>query len=595
MTVTAQAVVDLYAKRKMAAGPALARMAEVQQMYDGDIVVPLPELNRNEKSAVQNRVKQGLTQFAERIASVTPNLWCPPVRPGIDKSEKQAHDRRRALLGWWSFSRQKIVLRQRARYLQGYGSSPVEICWDLERGVPQWRERNPLTTFPGFMSSPADLCPADCIFETQQPLAWLTQNYPLEAGMLAKPRRQDGGHDPDHLYRVLRYLDAEECVLVVLGERDQAGPPVPASSLVRELDRYPNRAECCPVVVPRQFSLSKAHGQFDGMAGMHHTEAMLTAMSIIATQKGVFADEWLVAHPGEEPLIVQVPDSREGIPGIVKGGTLVPRGVDPQFQTNQTIDRLADAQMRQAGLSSELQGLAPTNVRTGIRAQNLLSNVIDFPIQEAQELLAESLMEENKRAVAFAKGYGGPKSFYVRWDGEQGPVTYDPKTTFETDENVVSYALAGADQAGLVISGGQRVGMGTMSKRRFMEIDPLVDDAEREYDRIVGEQLTESVLESLKQQALQGQIPPNDMARIVELVTSDRLELFAAINKAHEEAQARQATPAPEGAPEGQPGLSMPGMGAEQPGPQAPPDLASLLAGLRRPQTGATPQELGAA
>jgi hypothetical protein len=293
----------------------------------------------------------------------------------------------------------------------------------------------------------------------------------------------------------------------------------------------------------------------------------------------------------------RAPVSAEGIPGIVKGGALVPRGVDPQFQTNITIDRLAAAQKEQAGLTPELAGQSQTNVRTGIRSAQLLSNVIDFPIQEAQELFAESLQEENKTAIAFAKAYGGVKSFYVNWDGARGPITYDPAVVFETDQNIVAFPLAGADQAGLVISSGQRVGMGTMSKQKFMEIDPLIDDPEREHDRIVAEKLEEALLGGFAQQVAAGTIPPLDAARVHELVESDQMELFQAIIKAHDEAQARQATPAPPGTPATQPGLGAPGMGAEQPQIGPSPDsqgLAGLLQSLRSPQR-ITPQETASA
>jgi hypothetical protein len=355
-----------------------------------------------------------------------------------------------------------------------------------------------------------------------------------------------------------------------------------------ELERYPNRAERCPVVAPQQLALSKIRGQFDDSPRLHYAEAKLAALAYIATEKGVMGDYWLIARQNEIPEIIQIP-REDGTPGVLKGGDLQRLGPDPQFQTNMMMDRLAAAQNETSGLSSELAGVAPTNVRTGIRAQNLLSNVIDFPIQEAQELLTESLQEENKIAIAFAQGYGGRKSFYVSWRGARGKVDYDPATTFESDENIVSYAMTGADQAGIVISGGQRVGMGTMSHRTFMRNDPMIDDPEAEHDQIIGERLEQAILASIEQQAAGGQIPPTDIARIVALVVTDKLELPAAITKAHEEAQARQATPAPAQAAETQPGLGGP---ASQPvaGGGAPPDLASLLSSLRRPQA-VTPQE----
>lgn len=588
--VTPQQIADLYARRRLARGPELARMAEVQRMIDGDLVVPLPELNKNERDSVPNRADQGLKQFAQRIASALPNIWCPPLRPGFDNSEKRARDRRKAMLGWWTHSRLHLQLRQRARYLQGYGASPVRIFWDLDTGVPMWRNENPLSMFPSVMHGPQDMCPEDCIIERFESLGWLYENYPGPTTFLYKGGRPGSPPNRDQIFTLLEYVDDDECVLIALGAKpDEFTTPAPGSMTV-ELDRYPNRAGRCPIVIPRQIVLNRLKGQFDGMAGMHQTEAMLMAMSIIATKKGVFQDEWLVAHPNEQPEIIQIPKP-DGTPGIVKGGALVPRGVDPQFQTNMTIDRLAAAQLQQSGMSSELQGLAPTNVRTGVRATELLSNVIDFPIQEAQELFAESLQEENRIAVAFAKNYGGTKSFYVNWNGTTGPVTYQPDTTFETDQNIVTYPLAGADQAGLVISSGQRVGMGTLSKQGFMEIDPMIKDVEVEQDRITAEKLDDALLAGLAQQLASGQLPPVDGARIRELIATDAKELFEAVITAHQEAQARQATPAPPGAPETQPGLGGP---AQQPQIGPSPDtqgLASLLQSLRTPQR-MTPQEV---
>lgn len=594
--ITAQQVSDLYARRRLAAGPEQARMQEVQQMVNGEIVVPLPELSKNERSSVPNRAKQGLQQFAQRIASAPPNVVCPPLRYGVDLSEKKAHNRRKAILGWWEHSRMNLQLRQRARYLQGYASSPVHIYWDAEDEVPCYEPVNPLYFYPAPMRGVWEMCPPDAIVEQHQSLRWLNENYPMQTAMLYKGP-QDVIPRMDDLYCVLKYADEYECVLVALGKRneDDYQTPPPGSMAV-ELDRYENRAGTTPYVIPRMICLDKLQGQFDGIMGMHMTEAVLQALAVQATRKGVFQEPWLVARPGEEPAVEDVPHiAADGnmTPGVLKGGDLQWENVSPQFQTNLTIDRLAAAQNETAGLTSELQGVAGSNIRTGARANALLSNVIDFPIQEAQELLAESLQEENKKAIAFCKAYSGPKKFYVSWPGAQGEVTYDPSTTFETDRNLVSYPLAGADQAGLVISSGQRLGMGTMSKHKFMEIDPLVADPEQEHDRIIVEKLEEAQLMALGQMVASGGMDPLHLAAIAKAVVTDKAELFDAIAQADEAAKAAQAQQAPPGAPETQPGLAAP----PQPGAQAPPNeqgLAALLASLRRPQTGVTPQEQGA-
>ena len=92
----------------------------------------------------------------------------------------------------------------------------------------------------------------------------------------------------------------------------------------------------------------------------------------------------------------------------------------------------------------------------------------------------------------------------------------------------------------------------------------------------------------MQQQAQQGQIPPNDLAKIMQLVVSDKMPLAEAVDEVHRLAQERQATPAPVGSAATMPGLAQPEMGAEQPGtlpaqsPAAPgqPNMMDLLAQL---------------
>ena len=72
-------IISLYTARSRTNDSAKAKMRELRDYYNGDVVIPLPELNSDEKSAVANLLGQGLDQTAMRIASTSPDIYCPPV------------------------------------------------------------------------------------------------------------------------------------------------------------------------------------------------------------------------------------------------------------------------------------------------------------------------------------------------------------------------------------------------------------------------------------------------------------------------------------------------------------------------------------
>jgi hypothetical protein len=134
VTISVDQIATTYAQRRLAAGPGQAAMREVQRLVDGDLAVPLPELDKNERDMIPNRAAKGIEQLSQRIAIVAARCLLPAVaarHQGL--SESRARDRRRANLGWWGANEMGLLLRQRARYLQGYARTPVQIRWDLTR------------------------------------------------------------------------------------------------------------------------------------------------------------------------------------------------------------------------------------------------------------------------------------------------------------------------------------------------------------------------------------------------------------------------------------------------------------------------------
>ena len=581
-------IVAIYGARSQATDQIKSRMRTLRDYYNGDVIVPLPEINSDEKSAVANLLAQGLDQTAMRIASTRPDIYCPPLDPARKRSRDNSDIKRKALFGWWENSRMDLQLAKRARYLIGYSNTVTQLRWNNETGCPEWHLRDPLTAYPATLLGVDDMRPRDCIFGYERPLGWLHNNYP-DVGRVFQ---SDSDAGPDTAIELIEYVSADETVLIAMRGPVNTGLFATSSygsddNLVVELERVPNRLGQTPVVIAQRISLDSAQGQFDGILGMYQMQARLMALEVIAVQKGVFPDTWLVGRAGETPQIVNPADGLTGDGGVIRGGDLRDMQMQPGYMTNPAIDRLERAQRLTAGIPPEFGGESSTNIRTGRRGDSVLSAAVDFPVQEAQRILARSLQEENKLAIDMAKRYAGNKgkTFYVTTKNAKGPVEYTPNVNFDSTENVVTYSQAGADVNNLVIGGGQRVGMGTMSKRSFMSIDPLVEDPEFEHDSVIAESLEEALLTSIQQQAVEGAIPPADLARIMDLVANNELELAKAVERVQKEAQERQAKQVDAAAPEAQPGLAMPGMGAEARSVAAPPgqaggELGALLGAL---------------
>lgn len=594
-------IYDLYMQRRRQRGPMIARMEQIREAYNGELAIPMAELNAYEKAAVPNLVAQGIDQTATRIASTMPNIQYPTLRPGIKFEEENARKRRAANLGWWEQNNMELKLRRRARWLQGYACAPVCIRPSSVKNIPCWYVRDPLSAYPAPDADPDTLTPENVIFAFKKSLRWVDVNYP---GNNLKRRRSTS---PDTPVTILEYMDAEQITLIVISSDYSFGNDpnsyqhsyqqlsfgvfadqgyVNSDNLVL-LENAVNLAGICPAVIPGRITLDREQGQYDGIIGMYQSQAMLFALNFRAVAQDVWPNEWLISAPNQQAKIVKMADGRTGQIGEVVGGDIKTVHLNPGYKADQLISYLERNQRVTAGIPAEFGGESTSNVRTGRRGDSILSAVVDFPIQEAQTLLAKSLEAENRVAVAIDKAYYGndSKSFYVSWKGAKGNIDYIPNRIFTTDQNRVFFPAAGVDANNLVITTGQMIGTGMMSTRTAMEIHPFIDDAEEESDRITVEGLNRAMQAAIETQASQGAIPPNDIARIAQLVASNKMELAEAIMTAQKEAQERQASQAPPGSPELQPGIAQPGTGAEaspaipevQPSAQ---NLASVLGSL---------------
>lgn len=622
MSIPFEEIVDEYRLRREAMGSLFNYMREARDHFNGDIAVPLPELEADERPAVANLMSQGLDQTAMRVASVLPEIHYPPLRPGKDTgegSEEWARKRRLATTGWWQESKINLKMRRMARWVIGYATAPMMVRPNFTTGIPEYALRDPLSTFPSLNTDYDDEQPANFIYAYQRSFAWLEANYPDSAQRIVARHR--ARPKPSAIIELLEYIDANERVLGVLAMRPaqtSGSMWIPSTfhsdwsqASGEELLRTPNRAEVCWGVSAKRITVDRLVGQFNQVFGIYQQQAKLMALESIAVEKAIFPDIVIQGTtPGRTPILVngEWADGRTGDVNLVRDGNVNVQQLNPGFMTQPLIDR-HERNIRQAGVPSQFSGETPTGIATGRMGDQTLSASVDYPIQEYQEILAETLFEANRRAVAIARGYFGEerKTFHVGFNGENSQADYKPNTHFETDAHQVKYAAPGADINSLVVGIGQRVGIGTMSRWTAIQQDPMVPDAEFEYRKVNSERIQSALLDFVSQSVASGALDPQDVVLLWEEIEKGA-NISEAWKKAQDAAQERQAEaqreaqqaggmglPGEGGGEEAMPGLSMEGpegpeAGAAIQGPNpSQQNLAQLLGSLRQPQMQTSP------
>lgn len=576
------------------------RLIEVRDTYNGDIVIPLPEMDEMEKPAVANLLSVGLDGTAERIASTVPNIFFPDDGDGDTAlARKRARQRTDVVTSWWDLSALDLHLYRRARHYGGYGRFISFIRPSAKYGAPCYELRDPLTAYPSDEYS-LDMTTADCIFTFKRSGAWVCGQY---GDAEARLKAMLGDRYREAMLEIVEYVSDDEWI--ILARIDPSAEYLQYTASGRRehirLARIPNRIERCPIVLGGRFGLDRVAGQFDSMAGIYWTQAKLQALETIAVTRDIFPDLVAIGQNGQNPQWIVEPDGLRGQIGELRNGDVKVIQGNPGYMTAGTIDRL-ERNSRVAGrIPAEFGGESGTNIRTGKRGDAVISATVDFVVQEAQRIMQRALREENRIAIAIDKAYYGDqqKFIYLGSTDTKKRDSYTPNKLWTTDRHEVMYTHAGSDANSLTIGLLQLLGANVMSRDTVMRKHPMIDDPEREHDRLQMETLEAALLGSIATMTSQGQLPPGDVARIMQLIKNDKVELADAILQAQAEAQERQAQQVQPQDPAAQPGLAVPGAGAEASTvpPVAPGmrNLQSLLGATRliNMRTGPEMQQAG--
>lgn len=587
--------------RRTYAGQLVNDMVQIRDLYNGDMVTPMPDIKGepDSKPIIPSLLNQAIDGLARRGGSLRPVIGYPALGH-TDKQINAAEDAKRALYATWHYSGiYEVLLRRCFRHYGAYGSWCLNVIPDFADGRARVEVRDPLTTYPDLRVVDNLTQPVNVGFMYPRSRAWVIERFGVGGRTDPQTARNlmmalaNSDRDSSDVFDVIEWVDKESLVIGVLGPRYQnyntAYPQWPIGGF--ELRRWKNKAEHVPCSIPYRVTLDKIMGSVNLIIGMVNMMSRMTLLDYFAAEKAVWPDLVIYGKDGEPRLVGnRWKDGREGEPNIIEQGDVKFLQSAPGPLSNQTIDMLERSVRQTSDNPAMFGGEATGNIRSGQTVNQLGSYSIDPVTQELQDLAGRSLAVVNEGIIAVEKGYFGGKKqvFFSGWSSDGELVEFVPNETFLHSHNTVRYPLPGTDLSTLTVTSSQAVATGTISKHTGRVLSPLCDDPDAEYRKIIVERLEDTALGALQQQAMAGAMPAIDLSSIIRKV-KDRTNLEDAIDSAHAEAQARQAAvpaPGPVGpdgqpgpAPENMPGLAMPGAGAEAVTPPPPaigPAPASL-------------------
>ena len=580
--------------RREAQSPILKQMIEVRDRYNADWV--LPNLSSEVMAQMPNLSPQIIADtvdnYGMRAGSVLPALFCPAVNPSKQKGvySREYGDIRSGILGaTYKASRMELKLRKAYRHMAGYATSSLVVMPDMHAGMPRIELRDPLTTFPDPAGAEDFRDPENIGYIFGKSSDWIRRRYPEVGDILSQH------NEPSVLWNMVEWIDEDDVVVGLLGPQEfpmnMRYTDWNPADWSRELRRWPNRIGKVPAVCPARVTLDRIASQLANIIGITDLMAKLTALDIMAKEKSIFPDRYIMGKQGQSPQIVggEWKDGRTGEINILldaDGIGSMNFASDPM--ATQAIDRLERNARVSAGLVPQMGGETYGALRTGRGIDALMGAAVDPRLMEMQVTMSTWLSSLNECVLATFKEYWPNKQYSLPagWAMARKEVSFKPSQHIEILSNEVSYPIAGADVQGTTIALGQLLGMKVLSRKSFMDRHPFIGDAASEQAMIDEETIEEAMMQAVMQAIASGQASPMLLTFIEEArrtdANGDIITAVAVANRKMQEYQAQQAPPPEAGqvtSPEAQPGMApelAQQQAPQQPGVETPPDLASL-------------------
>lgn len=595
MRRTWQEIVEVVEMRRSDNAALLNEMIAVRNRYNGDVVIPLGDTDTepNLPPITPSLVSESIDNVALRASSVMPAIDVPALNPtkqsGI-RSREFAAMRRHVYYGTWYSSALPILMRRAYRHLSGYACTTLIVVPDHERCMPIIELRDPLGTYPEPKASEDLSPPRDCAMVYERSASWLRANFPRSRREMGGPVGVPGSDA--EMWDLVEWVDEYCTVVGILGPRD---PQDSSARDVLDAKAYPtfelsppggwvNFAGMPTVITMQRVTLDRIASQVANNVGMIDLLTRIMALALLAEEKAVFPDRFVLARPGESARIItnggQWVDGRTGQTNVLDGVANVGQlDSAPPQSTYQMADRIERSYRVSTGLVPQFGGETYGSLRTGRGMDAMMGVAVDPKVQELQDIMSFGLSHLNGIIGEMWKGYWGKDKIELisGWGGKSKVIEFVPEKVMETKANVVAYAIPGADVQSVTIQLGQLLGADAISLRTFREKHPWIGDADDEGQVVDEEKLERAVFEAVISQTSAGTLPLTYLAKLERhrKATGDIFEAIEAANKEIQEEQAAIPQETPEGM--GAPPEVMPGLAAgpdQMAGVTGPPPAA---------------------
>jgi hypothetical protein len=497
--------------------PGQRGMIDVRNRYNGDWVVPLPDSKGQPvlPQVMPALIGEAVDDTSRRFCSVMGVITCPALDPtkqdGV-RSMEYAMVRRKIIAATYHRSKFLLARQRYSRHLAAYGTCSLMV-WPDEEGYPCVEVRDPLTTYADPRAPEDPRPPLDCGFLYEMSAGNIRHKWPQARGENGGPI---GEREMQELWYVVEWLDATHIVVGIVGPKYMDGSRSWDTRAVQtpelELSRAPNPLGYCPVIAPRKVSLDRLASVVANMVGSTDLAAKLMALDIVAQEKAVFTDRYVIGAPDRIPQIVggEWHDGRTGKTNLLQNiQTIGELRATPDVRTQAMIDRLERNFRVSTGLVPQAGGETYGALRTGRGIDALMGAAVDGRIKELHELDQAFLPELNKMIFdTYSKRWPSRKyHMYSGWPGDKGHVDFTPATHIESTENSVDYVIAGADITQTTLGLTQLLAVRAISLTTFRRKHPQVPDDEAERRLVEEEELERAMKDGLLAKLSSGEMP----------------------------------------------------------------------------------------